>query len=88
MKSWERVTTWSSLKASQQALQNRPAAGGTLRSPSPKSSPGRELGGAGNHLVKLGSRLHTWQVLSAADKRSGRWGDFDGGKNVEAPVPT
>lgn len=37
VKSWERVTTWSSLKASEQALQNRPAAGGTLSSPSPKS---------------------------------------------------
>lgn len=36
------------------------------------------MDGSGESSCKLGSRLHTQQVLSAADKRGGRWGDFAG----------
>lgn len=87
MKSWERVTTWSSLKASEQALQNRPAAGGTLRSPSPKSSHGWEVGGAGNHLVSLGAAYTHGKSCQQLIKEVGG-GEISRGKNVEAPVPT
>ncbi|XP_025941653.1 uncharacterized protein LOC112975576 [Apteryx rowi] len=35
-------------------------------------------GGSGESSHKLGSHLRILQVLSAADKRGGRWGDFEG----------
>lgn len=80
VKSCERVTTWSSLKASEQAWQNRPAAGGTLRSPSPKSRAllSRMGGWGGNHLVSLGAAYTHGKSCQQLIKEVGGGEDFEG----------
>lgn len=79
VKSWERVTTWSSLKASRvpcrTGLQTEERCAPPPRNP--ECAHGWRWGEQGSSC-KLGSRLHTWQVLSAAGKRGGRWGDSEG----------